>query len=1066
MDGSPGTETERSSRTTRRRRRSDGSLLAVFIMCSKVFIIQASSLQFSKEPKSQDALHGRSAILRCEVSDPVDVLFSWTQDGRRVQDSDRRFQEGSNLKFMAVDRHADTGNFQCVASSSATGETVTSANASFNIKWLERGPVTMNEPASEAELEEAERIVLQCHIDGHPRPSSKWFKDGGQLGGKDRILTLNDLSPGDSGIYYCCARNAAGQVCSNHNITLNIIDKTFPRVVVAPVDQVVLRNEEAVFHCQFRAKPPPLLQWFHDAEPVVNKSRFVVYANGTLHITQVKQRSTGVYKCVAQYGENKHVHVEAALRIAEIEDMGERMFRVFSANSRERVSCEPPRGQPEPEVWWEHAGARVPSEGRVHQRDRDLIFSPTDSSDSGVYTCVAQNKAGQKQQELVVTVATSPEWIVKPQDTHIEEGQPGYLHCHAQGTPEPRVTWYRKSVPISEEGSRYKLFSNGTLKINSAEVNDGQIYSCTCVTEGGSITAHARIHILEKLKFTPVPQPSQCLQLDRVSSISCVATGRETPTIHWSRAADGADLPPHVSQTNGVLLFSTVSRADGGNYTCVASSSAQGEIRAHVHLTVGVHVEFKLEPEQTTVYQGHTAVFHCQASGDPQPYIQWMLKDKLLGSSSSSRFQKMPNGSLVISDVTTDDTGLYTCIAGNTCNIRDTAAQLYVVEKPVHPRDGDEDKSQFKMFQTIALSVAVAVAYIIAVLGLMFYCKQRRKNKRLQKSRTAEEPEMECLNGGAVQLNGHRMAEMQEEVALTTMGPSANIDKQQSCTDKLHFPRAHLQTITTLGCGVFGEVFLAKARAIVETEEETLVLVKSLQSRDQTLQSEFRRELEMFSKLNHAHIVRLLGLCRETHPHYMILEYVDLGDLKQFLRISKSNDGKLKPHPISTKTKVSICAQVADGMQHLSNQRFVHKDLAARNCLISGQRQVKVSALSLSKDVYNSEYYHYRQAWIPLRWLPAESVFDGEFSSKSDVWAFAVLMWEVFSLGELPYPALNDQQVLEGLQAGHVSLSPPEGCPAHICSLMSRCWASSPKERPTFREIAQTLADVPADTKV
>lgn len=99
-----------------------------------VFIIQASSLQFSKEPKSQDALHGRSAILRCEVSDPVDVLFSWTQDGRRVQDSDRRFQEGSNLKFMAVDRHADTGNFQCVASSSATGETVTSAKASFNIK--------------------------------------------------------------------------------------------------------------------------------------------------------------------------------------------------------------------------------------------------------------------------------------------------------------------------------------------------------------------------------------------------------------------------------------------------------------------------------------------------------------------------------------------------------------------------------------------------------------------------------------------------------------------------------------------------------------------------------------------------------------------------------------------------------------------------------------------------------------------------------------------------------------------------------------------------------------------
>uniref|UniRef100_A0A8C1TUR1 Inactive tyrosine-protein kinase 7 n=1 Tax=Cyprinus carpio TaxID=7962 RepID=A0A8C1TUR1_CYPCA len=1040
-----------------------------FSVFLSVFIIQASSLQFSEEPQSQDALHGRSAILRCELSGPEDMRFWWTQDGRRVNDSDRRFQEGSNLKFTAVDRHADTGSFQCVASSNTTGETLSSASASFNIKCEQSFScecVSLKPDVTIQIISLSFPLSLSsssCHIDGHPRPSSKWFKDGVQLDRKDRILMLTNLSTGDSGIYSCCAQNAAGKVCSNHNITLNIIDKSVPRVLVAPVDQVVLGNEEAVFHCQFRAKPPPLVEWFHDAEPVVNKSRVVVYANGTLHIAQVKQRSTGVYKCVAQYGE-KQVHVEAALRIAEIADMGERMFQVFTAGRSERVRCDPPRGQPEPDVWWERAGARVASEGRVHQRDGDLIFSPTDGSDSGVYTCVARNKAGQKQQELVVTVATSPEWIVQPQDTHVEEGQPGFLHCHARGTPEPRVTWYRKSVPISEEGSRYKLFSNGTLRINSAEVKDAQTYSCVCVTEAGSLTGHAQVLILEKLKFKPVPQPSQCLQLDRESSVSCVATGRETPIIHWSRA-DGADLPSHVSQMNGVLHFSTVTRADAGNYTCVASSSAQGEIRAHVHLTVGVHVEFKLEPEQTTVYQGHTAVLHCQASGDPQPYVQWMLKDKLLSSSSSSRFQKMPNGSLVIIDVTTDDTGVYTCIAGNTCNIRDTAAQLYVVEKPVHPRSEDEDKSQFKMFQTIALSVAVAVAYIIAVLGLMFYCKQRRKNKRLQKNRAGEEPETECLNGTS-SLNGHRMSEIHEEVALTSVRLSANSEKQQSCSDKLHFPRAHLQTITTLGRGVFGEVFLAKARAIEEAEPETLVLVKSLESREETHRAEFRRELEMFSKLNHAHVVRLLGVCRETQPHYMILEYVDLGDLKQFLRISKSSDEKLKPHPISTRTKVSICAQVARGMQHLSDRGFVHKDLAARNCLISGQRHVKVSALSLSKDVYNSEYYQHRQLWIPLRWLSSESVFEGEFCSKSDVWAFGVLMWEVFSLGELPYPALSDQQVLEGLQGGTLRLSPPVNCPAHVCSLMSRCWASSPKERPTFSEILQTLTDSSADTKV
>lgn len=217
---------------------------------------------------------------------------------------------------------------------------------------------------------------------------------------------------------------------------------------------------------------------------------------------------------------------------------------------------------------------------------------------------------------------------------------------------------------------------------------------------------------------------------------------------------------------------------------------------------------------------------------------------------------------------------------------------------------------------------------------------------------------------------------------------------------------------------------------------------------------------------------------------FRLFHLISQGDLKQFLRISRSTDDKLKSHPISTKTKVSsfpvifsvlslfvwvpvrcsvlslqvsICAQVAHGMDHLSRQRFVHKDLAARNCLISGQRHVKISSLSLSQDVYSrletllflcvhcsecstapfcvqlhvlqqlclclimclcfSEYYHYRQAWIPLRWLPAESVFENNFSAKSDVWAFGVLMWEVFSLGELPYNSLNDDNVMEGKQS-------------------------------------------------
>ncbi|KAL4612862.1 inactive tyrosine-protein kinase 7-like [Arapaima gigas] len=1034
-----------------------------------VVLVQASSIHFTKEPKSQDALHGRSAMLRCEVSNPADVRYTWLHNGQEVTDLERRFREGGNLKFASIDRQLDAGNFQCVARHITSGDEIRSANASFNIKWLESGGVTLKEPTSEADIKSSAAVTLRCHIDGHPRPTCQWFRDGirlteksHEINNKERTLTLLSASPEDNGVYSCCARNAAGQVCSHNNFTLSIVDKSFPRPLIIPEDQVVMRNEEAIFHCRFAAEPTPVVKWYHESELLTNKSRVLLFSNGTLVITQVKNRSTGLYKCVAQGPRSPAVTLQATLRLAEIENMDPSTERVFPVSTVQHVSCRPPRGHPEPEVWWERGGERIPSEGRVHQNGLGLVFNPTNGTDSGLYTCVAQNKAGQRTHGLTVTVATAPEWVTKPEDSQLEEGRPGYLHCHTNATPEPEVTWYRNYAPISSEDGRYKLFPNGTLRINSVEVYDAQLYSCQSYTEGGTLRGNARVVVLEKLKFTPIPQPLQCLELDKELSVQCSAKGREAPTIHWTKS-DGSELPPHVEQSGGTLHFSKVTRSDAGNYTCRASNSLQGEIHAVVHLMVAVYIQFKVEPESTTVYQGHTAVLHCQATGDPEPYIQWRIKDKFLDL-SRSRFLKMPNGSLVIEGVSMEDTGKYTCIAGNSCNIRSTSADLYVVEKPIQHPVEEDNKAPYKMIQTIGLSVGAAVAYIIVVLGLMFYCKKRRHAKRLQKSTEGEEPEMECLNGGAPQQNGQTTAEIQEEATFTTPGSSAACNKQHSSNDKLHFPRTHLHTITTLGRGEFGDVLLAKAKGMEDKETETAVLVKSLQTHDEQLQLQFRREADMFGKLNHTNVVRLLGLCREAEPHYMILEYVDLGDLKQFLRISQSEDDKR--HPLSTKQKVSICTQVAEGMEHLSNHRFVHKDLATRNCLISAQQHVKVSALSLSRDVYKSEYYHHRHAWIPLRWLPAESIFEEDFSTKTDVWSFGVLMWEVFSLGDLPYAKLSDEDVLEGLKAGNLKLAAPEICPSKVYKLMLRCWAANPKERPSFSEMAGALGELPLDSKV
>ncbi|XP_062980026.1 inactive tyrosine-protein kinase 7 isoform X2 [Elgaria multicarinata webbii] len=1038
-----------------------------------------AKISFTKEPYSQDALHGRSAILRCEVGGPSDIEFEWLQNGVPVQDTERRFKEGSNLQFTSVDRQQDGGNFQCVARNVVTGEEARTTNASFNIKWIETGGVVLKNPARVEDIQSSAPVTLRCHIDGHPRPTSQWFRDGTQIvddrtnysvSNKERTLTLRSASPDDNGIYYCCARNAVAFVCSNSNFTLNIIDESFPHPVIVPENQIVNKNEEAMFHCKFQAVPPPTQEWLFEDEPAINNrtkpsQRPMMFSNGSLLIPQVKGRNVGVYKCVGRGQRGKPVILEATLQLAEIADFAQPFEpRTFIANKEQRVTCVAPQGVPEPWVWWERNSVQIPTTGRVRQEAEDLVFASIGEKDAGIYTCHAVNKAGEKKQDLTITVATIPKWVEKPKDSQLEESKPGYLHCLSKASLKPTVTWFRNGFPISED-SRFEIAENGTLRINNVEVYDGTVFKCVSSTLAGSIEEQARVHVLEKLKFTPPPQPLQCVEFDKEVSVFCSATGREKPTIQWIKT-DGSSLPAWVSYNTGNLHFHRVTRSDAGNYTCIASNGPQGEIRATVHLTVAVYISFRLKPEDTTVYPGHTAVFQCQAEGDPLPQIQWKGKDRILEPEKFlPRIQIMPNNSLVIYDVTTEDSGKYTCIAGNSCNIKHHEAFLQVVDKPVAER-GNEPNSHtpYKMIQTIGLSVGAAVAYIIIVLGLMFYCKKRRKAKRLKKQPECEEPEMECLNGGVLMQNGQTTAEIQEEVALTNLG-SCSANKRHSAGDKMHFPRSNLQTITPLGKGEFGEVFLAKAKGIEDNETEVLVLVKSLQTRDEQLQLNFRREFEMFGKLNHSNVVRLLGLCREAEPHYMVLEYVDLGDLKQFLRISRTKDEKLKPQPISTKQKVSFCCQVALGMEHLSNSRFVHKDLAARNCLVSAQRQVKVSSLSLSKDVYNSEYYHYHQAWIPLRWTPPEAVLEDEFSTKSDVWSFGVVMWEIFTLGEMPYSKLADEEVLAGLQSGKMKLPHPEGCPSKLYKVMQRCWAPSPKDRPSFSEIANMLGESPSESK-
>lgn len=150
-------------------------------------------------------------------------------------------------------------------------------------------------------------------------------------------------------------------------------------------------------------------------------------------------------------------------------------------------------------------------------------------------------------------------------------------------------------------------------------------------------------------------------------------------------------------------------------------------------------------------------------------------------------------------------------------------------------------------------------------------------------------------------------------------------------------------------------------------------------------------------------------------------------------------------------------------MTYLAERNFVHRDLAARNCLIglfNGEAIVKVADFGLSRQFENKNYYRMNtNKELPFRWMPPE-LLNGEniVTSKSDVWSYGVLVWELTTRGQTPYGQLDSPGVLQLLQCGR-RLTKPQFCPDIIHSIMSLCWLDNVNERPEFKDILACMEE-------
>ncbi|TGZ67499.1 hypothetical protein CRM22_004768 [Opisthorchis felineus] len=295
-----------------------------------------------------------------------------------------------------------------------------------------------------------------------------------------------------------------------------------------------------------------------------------------------------------------------------------------------------------------------------------------------------------------------------------------------------------------------------------------------------------------------------------------------------------------------------------------------------------------------------------------------------------------------------------------------------------------------------------------------------------------------------------------------------NEEERQS--GPVEFPISQLRFGKQFGQGVFGPVYKAEllAHSAYENGVSVSVIVKTLSAGcPASLQADFQREAELISELDHPNILSLYGVSRQHPPWCMIFEvsqYMDLCELMAIRRAASGMTGAEGTHsfssPLTDAEKLHVLSQVASGMDYLSSHRFVHRDLAARNVLIlNDQLYCKITDLGLARDCYAGDYYrlHPQSLMLPIRWMPLDSIIYGKFTVESDIWAYGVLNWEVWSGGMRPYSNYSDLEVLDLIQAKQL-LPCPNNCLPPVYSLMATCWHEKPEQRPSFKDCFHQLS--------
>ncbi|XP_043941249.1 hemicentin-1 [Protopterus annectens] len=658
-----------------------------------VGILVPPSLDGGDETTDHTTIQNSPLELECHATGTPLPLITWLKNGQPVRQGDgvKILSSGQKLLILRA-QVSDTGRYQCVATNEAGDDEKT-----FDVA-VHVHPSIKSMGPSERSVVIHKPITLQCIANGIPIPTITWLKDGHpvniakaniKLESAGRILQIIEAVLENAGRYTCVATNAAGE--AKQHLLLHVHEP--PRIEGTDeiLNETVIINNPVQFECLAFGKPLPALTWYKSNRPLTTAAGVTVLNRGQiLQLDSAQVSDMGTYKCrainVAGTDErfyNLQVYVPPSIS-------GSSETVAVVVNDPVRLECEA-RGIPAPSLTWLKDGSPVSSfsDGlQILSGGRILFLTSTQISDTGKYTCVAVNAAGEQQRDFTLRVHVPPNIVGEEQNVSVIINQAVLLQCQSNAIPPPTLQWLKDSRPLIKKPGLTVSEDGSTLKIEAAQVQDMGRYTCEATNVAGKVEKNYNLNVWVPPTIHGSEDISQSTVIEgSLVSMICDSSGIPPPSLTWKKNGFPlvTDRKGRVRMLSGgrQLQISSAEKSDTGSYTCMASNIAGNTMKDY---SLQVYVRPIISnsghhPTEVTVIKGNDVTLECQAEGIPKPALNW-LKD---GSPLINRrgIVVLNEGRLLqIKKAQVSDTGRFVCMAVNAAGQADRKFDLNVHVPP------------------------------------------------------------------------------------------------------------------------------------------------------------------------------------------------------------------------------------------------------------------------------------------------------------------------------------------------------------------------------------------------